>query len=144
MTSNNKHDKQGKQVKDRSNRNGDKETRGCDSRSSFLLRGTTSSLWRGVETTHGYSKRRTGSPYSPLSAPVKVTSSSTKRRPSRVASGTLVVGAVSTTQLECYQPDPSLHKSPCKLGGEIFRLGFLEPKSNKYLNGKWGEIKSLW
>ena len=92
-------------------------------------------VWRGVETTHGYSKRRTGSPYSPLSAPVKVTSSSTKRRPSKVTSGTFDVGAVSTTQLECYQPDPSLHKSTCKLGGEIFRLGFLEPKSNKYLNG---------
>ena len=135
MTSNNKHNKQGKQVKDRSNRNGDTETHGCDSRSSFLLRGTTSSLWRGVETTHGYSKRRTGSPYSPLSAPVKVTSSSTKRRSSKVTTETFVVGASSTTQLEGYQLDPSLHKSPCKLGGEIFRLGLLEPKSNKYLNG---------
>ena len=44
MTSNNKHNKQGKQVKDRSNRNVDKETQGCDSQSSFLLKGTTSSF----------------------------------------------------------------------------------------------------
>ena len=79
-----------------------------------------------------------------MSAPVKVTSYSTKRRSSKVTTGTFVVGASSTTQLEGYQPDPSLHTSSCKLGGEIFRLGFAQPKSNKYLNGKWGEIKSAW
>ena len=72
--------------------------------------------------------RQTFSPNSPVSAPVKVTSRSTKRRSSRVTTGTLVIEAHSTTQLEAPNRSRACTSTRAKLRGRIFRLGFLNPR----------------
>ena len=67
------------------------------------------------------------SPYSPVNAPVKVTSRSTKRQPSKVATETFIYACENLHNLiGVSQQIHNLQQSPN-------RLGFQEPKSKKLL-----------